>query len=151
MGSAVGEPGVGLAEADGGTGEAVPPGRRPGTSRAVKDGTASAAISPTTTTPTTLSSATSQPRPADGGGSYRPSESARGGAATQCGGGPCGAPPGGGNPSRPAYGGVQGAPGGAWWAYLKQNYGIRYELASAGSLRLNADPGLGVRNAERKP
>ena len=47
--------------------------------------------------------------------------------------------------------GFPGTPGGAWWAYLKQNYGIRYELASAGSLRLNADPGLGVRNAERKP
>lgn len=44
-----------------------------------------------------------------------------------------------------------GTPGGAWWAYLKQNYGIGYELTSAGSLRLNADPGLGVRNAERKP
>ncbi len=44
-----------------------------------------------------------------------------------------------------------GTPGGAWWAYLKQNYGIRYELTSAGSLRLNADPGLGVRNARRKP
>ncbi|MFT4296261.1 MAG: DUF881 domain-containing protein [Micropruina sp.] len=44
-----------------------------------------------------------------------------------------------------------GTPGGAWWAYLKQNYGIRYELSSAGSLRLSADPGLGVRNAERKP
>lgn len=41
--------------------------------------------------------------------------------------------------------------GGAWWAYLKQNYGIRYELGSAGSLRLDADPGLGVRNAERVP
>jgi uncharacterized protein YlxW (UPF0749 family) len=40
--------------------------------------------------------------------------------------------------------------GGVWWAYLKQNYGIRYELASAGSLRLNTDPGLGVRNAQRK-
>lgn len=47
--------------------------------------------------------------------------------------------------------GFPGTPGGAWWAYLKQNYGIRYELTSAGSLRLNADPGLGVRNAERKP
>ncbi len=44
-----------------------------------------------------------------------------------------------------------GTPGGAWWAYLKQNYGIRYDLASAGSLRLDADPGLGVRNAERVP
>ncbi|WP_298131467.1 DUF881 domain-containing protein [Micropruina sp.] len=44
-----------------------------------------------------------------------------------------------------------GTPGGAWWAYLKQNYGIRYELTSAGNLRLNADPGLGVRNARRKP
>ncbi|MFT3969654.1 MAG: DUF881 domain-containing protein [Micropruina sp.] len=47
--------------------------------------------------------------------------------------------------------GFPGTPGGAWWAYLKQNYGIRYDLTSAGSLRLNADPGLGVRNAERKP
>lgn len=44
-----------------------------------------------------------------------------------------------------------GTPGGVWWGYLKQNYGIRYELASAGSLRLSADPGLGVRNAERIP
>lgn len=41
--------------------------------------------------------------------------------------------------------------GGGWWAYLKQNYGIAYELSSAGNLRLNADPGLGVRYAERKP
>ncbi|MFT4218838.1 MAG: DUF881 domain-containing protein [Micropruina sp.] len=41
--------------------------------------------------------------------------------------------------------------GGAWWAYLKQNFGIRYDLISAGSLRLNADPGLGVRSAERMP
>jgi uncharacterized protein YlxW (UPF0749 family) len=44
-----------------------------------------------------------------------------------------------------------GTAGGGWWAYLKQNYGIRYELTSAGSLRLNADPGLGVRNAEPVP
>ena len=47
--------------------------------------------------------------------------------------------------------GFLATPGGAWWAYLKQNYGIRYEFNSAGSLRLNADPGLGVRNAEREP
>jgi uncharacterized protein YlxW (UPF0749 family) len=40
-------------------------------------------------------------------------------------------------------------PGGVWWAYLKQNYGIRYDLTSADSLRLDADPGLGVRVAER--
>lgn len=40
-------------------------------------------------------------------------------------------------------------PGGAWWAYLKQNYGIRYDLSTAGSLRLDADPGLGVRHATR--
>lgn len=44
-----------------------------------------------------------------------------------------------------------GTAGGGWWAYLKQNYGIRYELGPAGSLRLDADPGLGVRNAERVP
>lgn len=37
--------------------------------------------------------------------------------------------------------------GGAWWTYLKQNFGIRYDLSSAGSLRLEADPGLGVRVA----
>lgn len=44
-----------------------------------------------------------------------------------------------------------GTAGGAWWAYLKQNYGIAYELSSAGSLRLDADPGLGLRYAERMP
>lgn len=40
--------------------------------------------------------------------------------------------------------------GGSWWAYLKQNYGIRYDLNTADSLRLDADPGLGVRVAEKK-
>jgi uncharacterized protein YlxW (UPF0749 family) len=43
-----------------------------------------------------------------------------------------------------------GTGGGAWWAYLKQNYRIRYDLSSAGSLRLEADPGLGLRVAEKK-
>ena len=41
--------------------------------------------------------------------------------------------------------------GGAWWAYLKQNYGIRYDLSTAGNLRLEADPGLGLRVAQTKP
>jgi len=40
--------------------------------------------------------------------------------------------------------------GGAWWAFLKQNYGIRYDLSSAGNLQLDADPGLGVRVAQKK-
>ena len=40
--------------------------------------------------------------------------------------------------------------GGAWWAFLKQNYGIRYDLSSAGNLHLDADPGLGVRVAQKK-
>ncbi|MBK8446282.1 MAG: DUF881 domain-containing protein [Micropruina sp.] len=40
--------------------------------------------------------------------------------------------------------------GGSWWTYLKQNYGIRYDLNTADSLRLDADPGLGVRVAEKK-
>lgn len=40
--------------------------------------------------------------------------------------------------------------GGNWWAYLKQNYGIRYDLSPAGSLQLDADPGLGVRVAQKK-
>lgn len=39
--------------------------------------------------------------------------------------------------------------GGAWWAYLKQNFGIRYDLSSAGTLQLDADPGLGVRVAQK--
>lgn len=38
-------------------------------------------------------------------------------------------------------------PGGAWWAYLRQNYDMRYELTAADDLRLSADPGLGVRYA----
>lgn len=46
--------------------------------------------------------------------------------------------------------GFAATPGGSWWAYLKQNYDIRYELGSAGNLRLNADPGLGVSNARPK-
>lgn len=41
-------------------------------------------------------------------------------------------------------------PGGAWWAYLKQNYGIRYEVTSSTDLRLEADPGLGLTNAQKK-
>lgn len=40
--------------------------------------------------------------------------------------------------------------GGAWWAYLKQNYGISYELSVADGLRLDGDPGLGLSAAERK-
>lgn len=40
--------------------------------------------------------------------------------------------------------------GGGWWAYLKQNYGIRYDLSSASTLQLDADPGLGVRVAQKK-
>ena len=46
--------------------------------------------------------------------------------------------------------GFAATPGGSWWAYLTQNYDIRYELGSAGNLRLNADPGLGVSNARPK-
>lgn len=37
--------------------------------------------------------------------------------------------------------------GGAWWASLRKNYDMRYELSPAGELRLPADPGLGVRHA----
>lgn len=39
-------------------------------------------------------------------------------------------------------------PGGLWWAYLRQNFDMRYELTSASSLRLDADPGLVLRYAE---
>lgn len=40
-------------------------------------------------------------------------------------------------------------PGGSWWAYLRLNFGIQYEVSLAGSLRLRADPGLGVRESKR--
>ncbi|MFZ1412256.1 MAG: DUF881 domain-containing protein [Micropruina sp.] len=40
-------------------------------------------------------------------------------------------------------------PGGAWCAYLTMNFGVQYELSMAGSLRVSADPGLGVREAKR--
>ncbi len=42
-----------------------------------------------------------------------------------------------------------GTPGGAWWAYLRQNFDIRFELSGASNLRLSADPGLGLRFATR--
>ena len=32
--------------------------------------------------------------------------------------------------------------GGGWWAYLKQNYGLRYDVTTATALTLPADPGL---------
>lgn len=38
--------------------------------------------------------------------------------------------------------------GGQWWAYLRQNYGIRFELSQAGTLELPADPGLGLEYAK---
>lgn len=37
--------------------------------------------------------------------------------------------------------------GGAWWADAKGNYGLRYEVQGARSLRLEADPGLTVTRA----
>ncbi|MGA4507550.1 DUF881 domain-containing protein [Propionibacteriaceae bacterium G1746] len=37
--------------------------------------------------------------------------------------------------------------GATWWDYLKQNYGMRYEVASRAALNLPADPGLGVQKA----
>lgn len=40
-----------------------------------------------------------------------------------------------------------GTRGGAWWAYLRKTYDMRYELSPVGELRLPADPGLGVRHA----
>lgn len=42
------------------------------------------------------------------------------------------------------------SPGGAWWAYLRQNFDIRYELTSASALRLDADPGLTLRYASQE-
>jgi len=38
--------------------------------------------------------------------------------------------------------------GGQWWAYLRQNYQVAFELTRAGDLRLEADPELGVDRAE---
>lgn len=34
--------------------------------------------------------------------------------------------------------------GGQWWAYLRQNYGVQFELTQVGNLELPADPGLGL-------
>lgn len=41
----------------------------------------------------------------------------------------------------------QATTGGQWWAYLKQNYGMRYDIASVDSLTLEPDPGLRVEKA----
>jgi len=40
------------------------------------------------------------------------------------------------------------SPGGQWWAYLQQNYGVAFELGRAGELTLAADPELRVERAE---
>lgn len=37
--------------------------------------------------------------------------------------------------------------GSSWWDYLRENYGMRYELSVRQSLNLPADPGLGVQKA----
>ena len=37
--------------------------------------------------------------------------------------------------------------GSTWWDYLRQNYGMRYELSVRDNLQLSADPGLGVQKA----
>ena len=37
--------------------------------------------------------------------------------------------------------------GSTWWDYLKQNYGMRYELSVRDNLHLPADPGLGLQKA----
>lgn len=42
---------------------------------------------------------------------------------------------------------LQESSGGQWWAFLRRNYGMRYEVSTADELRLKADPGLGVRLA----
>lgn len=34
--------------------------------------------------------------------------------------------------------------GGQWWSYLRQNYGVQFELSQVGGLELPADPGLGL-------
>ncbi|HSN43225.1 MAG TPA: DUF881 domain-containing protein [Propionibacteriaceae bacterium] len=39
--------------------------------------------------------------------------------------------------------------GGAWWAYLNDNYGLTFELESSDSLTLPADPGLGLSVARK--
>ena len=41
--------------------------------------------------------------------------------------------------------------GGRWWVYLKQNFGMRYDLTTSTSITLQADPGLGVRKARPHP
>lgn len=41
-----------------------------------------------------------------------------------------------------------GSPGGQWWAYLQQNYGVDFELTRANELTLAADPGLWVERAQ---
>lgn len=40
---------------------------------------------------------------------------------------------------------------GAWWQGLRDNYGMRYEIANAQQLRLPADPGLTVSHATPGP
>lgn len=46
-----------------------------------------------------------------------------------------------GNP-RTLPGDFTASSGGRWWVYLKQNYGMRYELTTSTSLTLEPDPGL---------
>ena len=38
--------------------------------------------------------------------------------------------------------------GGRWWAYLKQNYGMKYDITTADQLTLPADPTLKLNWAE---
>lgn len=42
---------------------------------------------------------------------------------------------------------LQESPGGQWWLFLKQNYGLRLDVTTAETLTLRADPGLGLRHA----
>lgn len=41
------------------------------------------------------------------------------------------------------------SPGGQWWAYLRQNYGVDFELTTSEDLVLPADAGLGVNETKR--
>lgn len=40
------------------------------------------------------------------------------------------------------------SPAGQWWSFLKDNYGLSYQVTTADDLGLPADPGLGVVNAQ---
>ncbi|WP_203566541.1 DUF881 domain-containing protein [Aestuariimicrobium ganziense] len=42
---------------------------------------------------------------------------------------------------------LQESSAGAWWLFLKQNYGMRYEVSTADELRLNPDANLATRHA----